>query len=272
MMKSQVLQFIHNSAPGQSASSTATQRKLARSHAARSTHARARRLRTIQYQAQKAQDAEKALGGEDAQGPRYGLLHELSYHRRDPFASSARRLRPMEQMFFDHYVTVVIPFMRCNGLDVEFYRRMTLSWIPLALSEDGLLDVLFLSACRHLNECYQTRPQAAPFSQMAFQYKLRLLASLREEISTETPHFTDASVMKAIMLAYDELWARDEATMRNHVEGAVKMVTLRGGPQTLGLDGFIERLLFSLLAKVNMEIGQTVTSPFDPRLASVDIM
>jgi hypothetical protein len=95
--------------------------------------------------------------------------------------------------------------MRCNGFDVEFYRRVTLSWIPLALSEDGLLDVLFLAACRHLSECYQTGPQAEPFSRMAFQYKLRLLRSLREEISAETPHFTDASVMKAIMLAYDEV-------------------------------------------------------------------
>lgn len=97
--------------------------------------------------------------------------------------------------------------MRCNGLDVEFYRRMTLSWIPLALSEDGLLDVLFLAACRHLSECYQTRPQEEAFSRMAFQYKLRLLRSLREEISAETPHFTDASVIKAIMLAYDEVGA-----------------------------------------------------------------
>ncbi|KAL4987944.1 hypothetical protein BDW68DRAFT_159974 [Aspergillus falconensis] len=272
MIKAQGLQFIHSLAPAQDASSTATQQRLARSHAARSAHARARRLRTIQYQAQKAQDAQRQQRGEDAETPRYWLLHALSYHRRDPFASSARRLRPMEEMFFDHYVTVVIPLMRCNGLDVEFYRRMTLSWIPLALSEDGLLDVLFLSACRHLNECYQAQPQAAPFSQMAFQYKLQLLRSLREEISAETPHFTDASVIKAIMLAYDELWVRDEVTMKNHVEGAVKMVTLKGGPQTLGLDGFIERLLFNLLAKVNNEIGKTITSPFDPRLASVEIM
>ncbi|KAL4819936.1 hypothetical protein BDW67DRAFT_173201 [Aspergillus spinulosporus] len=236
---------------------SAAERRLARSHAARSTHARARRLRTIQYQTQKAQDASNGLREDGAEITRYGLLHALSYHRRDPFESSARRLQPMEQMFFDHYV--------------EFYRRMTLSWIPLALSEDSLLDVLFLAACRHLNECYQAQPQAETFSRMAYQYKLRLLRSLREEISAETPHFTDASVIKAIMLAYDELWARDEMTMKNHVEGAVRMVRLKGGPQTLGLDGFIERLLFNLLAKVNNEIGKTVTSPFDPRVTSVEI-
>ncbi|CBF73537.1 predicted protein [Aspergillus nidulans FGSC A4] len=190
--------------PSQAAKPSAAERRLARSHAARSTHARARRLRTIQYQAQKAQDASNELQEDSGELPQYGLLHALSYYRRDPFESSARRLRPMEQMFFDHYLTVIIPLMRCNGLDVEFYRRMTLSWIPLALSDDGLLNVLFLAACRHLSECYQTRPQAEPFSRMAFQYKLRLLRSLREEISAETAHFTDASVIKAIMLAYDE--------------------------------------------------------------------
>jgi hypothetical protein len=59
--------------------------------------------------------------------------------------------------------------------------------------------------------------------------------------------------------------------MRNHVEGAVRMVRLKGGAQTLGLDGFIERLLFNLLVKVNNEIGKTVTSPYDPRVTSVEI-
>jgi hypothetical protein len=107
MLTSQEIQFIHNPAPSQAAKPSAAERKLARSHAARSTHARARRLRTIQYQAQKAQDAGNELRDDSAELPRYEILHALSYHRRDPFESSARRLQPMEQMFFDHCMSSI---------------------------------------------------------------------------------------------------------------------------------------------------------------------
>lgn len=59
--------------------------------------------------------------------------------------------------------------------------------------------------------------------------------------------------------------------MKRHVEGAVKMVALKGGPHTLGMDGLVERLLFNLLAKVNQHIGLTVKSSWDPRIASVEV-
>ncbi|RDW92704.1 uncharacterized protein DSM5745_00026 [Aspergillus mulundensis] len=209
-MPAQKLQFIHSTSAPQ-ADPTASQRRLARSHAARSTHAKERRLRTMQYQAQKAEKAREAARRAPAPvhtaGFEHGLTpqpnHILSYHRRDPFASSVRSLGPMEQMLFDHYITVVIPLMRCNALDSHFARNMTLAWIPLALSEEGLLNILFLASSRHLNECYRQRQQA-PFHRMAFQYKLHLLRSLREAIDVETPRFTDMTVLKAIMLAYDE--------------------------------------------------------------------
>ena len=41
----------------------------------------------------------------------------------------------------------------------------------------------------------------------------------------------------------------DVAMSRQHVEGAVKMVKLNGGPQTLGLDGFLQHLISNLLRK-----------------------
>lgn len=40
---------------------------------------------------------------------------------------------------------------------------------------------------------------------------------------------------------------------RNHVKGAVKMVELNGGPQTLGLDGFLEHLLSTFVGDVGLQ-------------------
>lgn len=82
---------------------------------------------------------------------------------------------------------------------------MTRTWIPLAITETSLLNILFLASCRHLSVSYEEPQQKAHFARMAFQYKLRSLQSLRNAISAETPVFNDSTVAKAIMLAYDEV-------------------------------------------------------------------
>lgn len=43
----------------------------------------------------------------------------------------------------------------------------------------------------------------------------------------------------------------DAAMTKRHVEGAARMVELKGGPQTLGMNGF----LAMLLAKYSQEVG-----------------
>ncbi|KAL4805148.1 hypothetical protein BDV18DRAFT_161546 [Aspergillus unguis] len=279
-MPSRDFQFVFTSTPSlvESTSSSSPQKRLARSHAARSAHAKIRRQRTIEYQAQKAQEAAETRRtrpaitspGIDPSKSLAGLTNPLCYHRRDPFQTCARRLRPTEEMLFDHYLTSVIPLMRCNAYDLEFGRRMVGSWIPLATSEEGLLDILLLAAVRHLSECYASEERDY-YNRIACQYKLLILRSLQTALAAEGPQFSDVTVLKAIMLAYDELFVKDEQNMKRHVAGAVRIVAIKGGPKTLGLDGLIERLLFNLLAKVNKQVGLTVKSPWDRRIASMEL-
>jgi hypothetical protein len=100
------LQFIISSAPSSNSSKGASLRTAARSHAARSAHARARRLRTIEYQAQKSRERNRpsniADNAEPCDLPGCGPRDALSYHRRDPFMACAKQLKPFEQMLFDH--------------------------------------------------------------------------------------------------------------------------------------------------------------------------
>ncbi|KAL4866201.1 hypothetical protein BDV12DRAFT_173266 [Aspergillus spectabilis] len=270
MAPNQVQFIIDPCVASHTASSVRAQRSLARSHAARSAHARARRMRTIQYQAQKAQDS-------SSDSPRHldeSPTSVLSYHRRDPFRSYARSLNPIEEMLLDHYTTAIVPAMTCNAFDVDFYRRVVTAWVPHALHEPGLPAVLLLASSRHLFLSYnsqQQQEQQQLYSRLTYMYKLQLLGSLREAISTETPTFSDTTIIKAIMLAYDEVWVNDEESLKRHVEGALKMVSLKGGPHTLGLDGLVERLLFNLVAKVDPIVGLSVTSPWDPRICSMEI-
>ena len=80
------------------------QRRAARSHAARAAHAKARRLLTIQYQAQKkltgVDKPTRDNGPDPVAAPQ--VFNLLPAGRIDPFMSFARPFRPFEHFLFDH--------------------------------------------------------------------------------------------------------------------------------------------------------------------------
>lgn len=47
----------------------------------------------------------------------------------------------------------------------------------------------------------------------------------------------------------------DLAMSKRHVQGAVQMVELNGGPQTLGLNGFLEMVLYKYVDEVGLLAG-----------------
>ncbi|KAJ5092541.1 hypothetical protein NUU61_007411 [Penicillium alfredii] len=104
------VQFIvlSSNSPEEAARSASKQRKLVHSHAARTAHAKARRLRTIHYQAQKASIKQSGSVGDCIeQGPlkelpKAQLVSLLSADRSDPFMSFATPLKRIEEMLFDH--------------------------------------------------------------------------------------------------------------------------------------------------------------------------
>ncbi|KAF3394304.1 hypothetical protein F1880_004762 [Penicillium rolfsii] len=261
--------LVSSNDPEEATGSAPRQRTLAHSHAARSAHAKARRLRTIQYQAQKNLVKQGGLVGSSVEEkplkehPKTQLITILSANRKDPFTSFATSLKPMEEMLFDHYVTVIIPLMRCDEPTPEFTQRMTNTWVPLARSDASLLDITFLLSCRHLSASYTQSRQEPDLTQRALHYKNICLKKLRDAISYEAPCFTDSTVAKAIMLAYDELFVHDVEMLKHHMEGACKMVALKGGPESLGLDGLLQHLLFKLLSKGIKEVDLELEDPSD---------
>lgn len=109
-MAPQKLQYIIKSAHPTGPDSTSIQRKTARSHAARAAHAKERRQRTLQYQAQKRREEGIQTTRDETDTEPQSALHLttpkvitlLPASRRDPFMSYARKLRPIEEILFDH--------------------------------------------------------------------------------------------------------------------------------------------------------------------------
>ncbi|KFY51226.1 hypothetical protein V496_08885 [Pseudogymnoascus sp. VKM F-4515 (FW-2607)] len=248
---------------------SAEEQRRANSHAARIAHAKARRLRTIEFQASKAIQA--PMGSQEvedqtivaASGVVQPILDDtveieqsilpspaslLASDRKDPFESFGRPFKPVEHFLLDYYVKVVIPHMdeKCNKLvdSQKYVNLMTGEWVRLTLTNVGTQCGIFLAACRHLVE----QQQQLKYLQLATQYKLYCIRALQNAISSEVSSLiSDGTVGIGILMAYDELWLGDISMTKCHLQGILKMTEHNGGMHTLGSNGFLERLVRKFL-------------------------
>ena len=90
--------------------------------------------------------------------------------------------------------------MNCKTLATLWRDRWTSTLVPLSLTDTGLLNSVFLIACRHLSKRVQHgEQQELSFTELSMQYKLDCLKSLRKEISSKSL-FDDATIAKTVML------------------------------------------------------------------------
>lgn len=182
-------------------------------------------------------------------------------------------------------VTAVIPHLvaRCRKFMARgfgYIDSMTKEWIRLALGNAGFLDGIFLNASRHLSAVHQQRDQQQLFATLAVRFKLSCVRAVRAAISSDarTKPFSDSVVAVTMVLALDEVSGSaygacygtreifpradgyfpvqmslgDLAMSRRHVQGAVRMVELNGGPETLGLNGFLDMVLRKYVGEVGL--------------------
>ncbi|KAK4447828.1 hypothetical protein QBC34DRAFT_486082 [Podospora aff. communis PSN243] len=258
----QRIRFVHVDRP---AKPDQKQAREIRSHAARETHARARRLRVIAHLGLPDPRQDPPLAPTIPGSTQQEIAKEnkniadpkslLPASRKDPFAAFVRSLEPVEHFLLDHcmsYVRVVIPLSSAtctafkDAIEGAYYgRRMVADWVPFALADVGLLSGMFLAACRDLS--LSDHPRKGVFYTMALQYKLSCLRALKSAISADPSAPDDAAVAKVIALVADEIALGNKETSQNHVLGAMKMVDLRGGPQNLGLNGLLDFVLQRLV-------------------------
>ncbi|KUI57797.1 hypothetical protein VP1G_05078 [Cytospora mali] len=81
---------------------------------------------------------------------------------KERFQAFVQHLSPWEQFLFDHYVTVLIPSRHnpcdhsSHPIDVSCYHHgMVVNWISFCLSDVGLLQGLFLASCRNLAKIHR---------------------------------------------------------------------------------------------------------------------
>lgn len=141
------------------------------------------------------------------------------------------------------------------------YRYRKQNWILFSSTEVELLKGFLLAACRHLYIVHLEKE----FGQLAIQYKLNYVRSLRETISATGPASSRMAVTKALVLGIDEvslmlrfkepitvepstdlatkIMLGDLSMAIKHVIAAAEIVHVAGGPQALGLSGIVQYIL-----------------------------
>ncbi|KAM7196911.1 hypothetical protein V8F20_006878 [Naviculisporaceae sp. PSN 640] len=259
-----VIRFLGN---GETDGSKAT----IHSHASRVSHARRRRAHVIAYQASRVGDGGERSRNTDGDpetqvtGP-----SSLGSGRADPFASFSRRFTTQEHILFDHYIAHIVPLMKmqCRYLKSRgtvFADNMTSDWVRLALNDEQCLNALFLNAARHLAVNQHQDGRQTRYANLAVGYKIRCVRTVSDAIAKLGPSpnsrwFQDTIFIEILSLAFDEVLLGDPAMTKRHVQGAIKMVELNGGWNTLGLDGFMEIILLKYAERVGL-ISQVEEAP-----------
>ncbi|KAJ3549027.1 hypothetical protein NM208_g727 [Fusarium decemcellulare] len=251
-----IMEFITLVHPSQS--SSAKSKRNAHSHAARVAHARARRLRMAGYASQKGIDREGTQKQQDDIQPKnqvalrqdqttLGPRHLPGAFEHEPFASFLKSLTPREHYIFNHYVQVVYPYMSAHCPIMQNFREyhayMRTNWILLSSTDRDLLIGFLLASSRHLSlvQCEKE------YSEIAIQYKLNCVKSLRDAISTGDPALSRAAITRALVLTLDELMLGDLAMASKHVAAAAHILQIGGGPKALGISEFVTHILFNCI-------------------------
>ncbi|KAL8870472.1 MAG: hypothetical protein Q9174_003497 [Haloplaca sp. 1 TL-2023] len=144
-------------------------------------------------------------------------------------------------------------------------------WFPMVIADQAVLDVVVLTAATHYVMVNRTTCEPKTL------YKLKedAINSINRNLQKPDLVVTDQLIgAVAKMAAYEAGFAGDELQYHVHMRGLMKMVELRGGLESLGLNGLLGRMLlwidlnaaFLLKTKlyfshVNALPGHTVPGP-----------
>ncbi|KAL7916710.1 hypothetical protein GGI35DRAFT_48695 [Trichoderma velutinum] len=162
-----------------------------------------------------------------------------------PFRSPVWPFSEMEGFLFLHYINYIIPFSNgsCHRNWNSSYRwliNLQLEyWIPLALSDRGLMAALFLQSCQSLealNPCQN-------YADLSTKYRLQCIQSTNASLATRATQMSDSTIAKVMIMAIDEFTLGNSDAWRTHLAAITWMIEGRGGVDALGVGGFLKEVI-----------------------------
>ncbi|KAH8901680.1 hypothetical protein GQ53DRAFT_740455 [Thozetella sp. PMI_491] len=160
----------------------------------------------------------------------------------DPFNSLARPTTRFENYLLDHYIRyVTIHTDLCAGFAARDYMRSRsgLHCVQTAVGDSGLLNAIFLSACRSLARIHASNV----YADCALEYKGACIRSVNNAISQRGGPLTSGTLAIVLALAQDSCIAEDFMAARHHCKAAEMMVQMKGGPRAIHGERFLRTMV-----------------------------
>ncbi|KAL8690970.1 MAG: hypothetical protein Q9218_003708 [Villophora microphyllina] len=139
-----------------------------------------------------------------------------------------------------HFVPAVLAHADLSAMAVDIPGSLRSIWFPMVIAGRATLDVVVLTAAAHYVMVGRT------VCEPEFFYKLKedAITSINRALQSPKVDISDQLIgAVAKMAAFEAGFAGDEAQYHIHMRGLLKMVELRGGLESLGLNGLLGRML-----------------------------
>ncbi|KAL8711170.1 MAG: hypothetical protein Q9220_004315 [cf. Caloplaca sp. 1 TL-2023] len=114
------------------------------------------------------------------------------------------------------------------------------TWFPMVVTNRATLDVVVLTAASHFVSIHQTDCKV----DVLYKLKQDAISSINQSLRDPELATSDQIIAAVAKLAaYEAIFAADKTQYHIHMKGLTKMVELRGGLGTLGLNGLLARML-----------------------------
>lgn len=166
------------------------------------------------------------------------LLTSLSGATTIPAAHSPVFHQPFTSVVLENYLqhlAVAIPEIDGEGQSALLRTR----WFPMVLNSPIVFQVIVLFSASH----YAAQQKDMAFALTILSLKQCALRGVMQSLSTAKGMFHDELIAAtAKMASYEAIWG-DEQAYHCHMKAVEEMLRVRGGLESLGLDGFLSRLL-----------------------------
>ncbi|KAK6595990.1 fungal specific transcription factor domain-containing protein [Botrytis cinerea] len=141
-----------------------------------------------------------------------------------------------KSILIEYFVKQLGPWLGSYN-DSEVVGRPAFSWLTSALQHPPLFHATLLGAAVHLD---RKRPID---KRSLFWYKIETIRLANETMNIPHEAATDQMILVVLILLYFNVGGGDGEEYEMHLSGINKMLTMRGGMDTLGMSGMITNWL-----------------------------
>ncbi|KAJ5290694.1 uncharacterized protein N7443_010947 [Penicillium atrosanguineum] len=160
--------------------------------------------------------------------------------RVDPFRSYPISAQPWIPLLVDHYLlhmAVDIPELDLPGN----HGLLRTSWFPLVMTDPALFSVIMLLAASHYASL-QDHPTSMRLDLLGLRYEA--VSSINRGFETPLSETINDALIGAIakMASYEAMFGSLD-NYNVHMHGLARVISLRGGLASLGLNGLLKRIV-----------------------------